>query len=493
MPLTPVLSTNSRTVGSVEPRLFTPPLRELTPETSFGFDLIDFARDVLGIELDPWQQWLAIHIGELLPDGRPRFRQILVLVARQNGKTTLAQVLTLYWMAVEEVPLVLGTSTNRMYAKRAWQETCKTAKRCQWLAATTRETIGEEALNIGDSQYLFAASSGQAGRSLTVHRLVLDEIREHKDFETWGAATNAMRAVPAAQVICISNQGDNDSVVLDFLRNSAMDHIENGTGDPRTGLFEWSAPNGSDPTDPEALAAANPNMGDRITLEDLLADARTAKAAGGEALATFRTEALCMRVHLIDSAIDFDAWVAGARDVIDLAEHRARVALALDIALDGSHATLVAAATLPHGTHSEVVHAWEGYGCTAQVRRELPDLVTKIKPGAIGWFPNGPAAALAANLRANWAPRGTRIEEITGDMTAVCMGLAEQVIAGEVTHTGDPLLQAQVENAQKLRRGDAWVYTRRGSGSVDAVYALAGAVHLARTMPPPRPPLVVLP
>jgi hypothetical protein len=33
--------------GRVEPRIFTPPLRELTPETSYGFAVIEFARDVL--------------------------------------------------------------------------------------------------------------------------------------------------------------------------------------------------------------------------------------------------------------------------------------------------------------------------------------------------------------------------------------------------------------------------------------------------------------
>ena len=32
--------------GSTEPRVFTPPLRELTPETSLGFACIDFAREI---------------------------------------------------------------------------------------------------------------------------------------------------------------------------------------------------------------------------------------------------------------------------------------------------------------------------------------------------------------------------------------------------------------------------------------------------------------
>jgi hypothetical protein len=58
--------------GRTEPRLFTPPLRELTPETSFGFDVIEFAEDI-GWPLDPWQQWAVIHMGELKEDGTPRF------------------------------------------------------------------------------------------------------------------------------------------------------------------------------------------------------------------------------------------------------------------------------------------------------------------------------------------------------------------------------------------------------------------------------------
>src|SRR5690349_15886926 len=97
-------------LGSTVPRLWTPPMRELTPETSFGFDVVDFARDVVGRPLDPWQEWVVIHAGELLEDGRPRFRKVLVLVSRQNGKTELGVMLTLFWLFVERVPLVLGTS-----------------------------------------------------------------------------------------------------------------------------------------------------------------------------------------------------------------------------------------------------------------------------------------------------------------------------------------------------------------------------------------------
>ena len=52
--------------GKETPRIFTPPLRDLTPDTSVGFEVIDFARDVLHIELFPWQKWLAIHALEVI-------------------------------------------------------------------------------------------------------------------------------------------------------------------------------------------------------------------------------------------------------------------------------------------------------------------------------------------------------------------------------------------------------------------------------------------
>ena len=48
-----------KVLGSITPRLWTPPLRELTPATSVGFDQVRFARDTLRHPADPWQEWLA--------------------------------------------------------------------------------------------------------------------------------------------------------------------------------------------------------------------------------------------------------------------------------------------------------------------------------------------------------------------------------------------------------------------------------------------------
>ncbi len=489
--------------GSVTPRLWTPPLRELTPETSYGYDVCDFARDILGMQLDLWQEWTMIHVGELLPDGRPRFRTALIVVARQNGKTLLCKVLTLFWQFVEAVPLILATSNTLAYAKESWLSVIDIARNNPYLREeigpkAVRATIGEECLTaLNGSRYRIAASNRRAGRSLTVHRLILDELREHKSWDAWNASTNAMNAVPDGQAIAITNQGDDSSIVLDALRSSALEFIETGVGDPRLGIFEYSAPDGSSPTSPQALAQANPNLGWRVDADALLGAAKRAKAAGGEELAGFRTEVLCQRVRLLDPAIDPDRWrECGTDKPIDLAEHRDKVALCVDVSLDGSHATLAAAAVIEGKVHVEIVAAWSGYGCTKILRAELPDQIRRIKPRTLGWFPAGPAAAVAAELAdrkaRDWPPRRVTVEAITGEVTQVTMGLAEQVASGDVRHPRDPMLDAHVASATKLHRGDAWVYSRKGRTPIDGVYAVAGAVHLARTLPPAPPTLVVL-
>src|SRR5215211_6573739 len=96
-------------IGSEMPRVWTRPLRELTPETSLGFEVINFSEEILGLELLPWQRWLFIHGLELKPDGNYRFRTVLTLVVRQNGKTTALNILTLWRLIMDGARVIMGT------------------------------------------------------------------------------------------------------------------------------------------------------------------------------------------------------------------------------------------------------------------------------------------------------------------------------------------------------------------------------------------------
>lgn len=483
--------------------------------------MVRFAEDILEMPLDPWERWLVIHGGELLPDGSPRFRKILVIVARQNGKTHVLVVLSLYWMFVERQKLILGTSTNLDYAQESWEKAVEIAESIEELderipaKGGVRRTNGQNMLRTKDRcRYKIAASNRKGGRSLTVHRLILDELREHPNWKAWSAAYNAMNAVDDAQAWAITNQGDQAAVVLTSLRSAAV-KTENGVdvmrtdnADPQLGLFEWSASLGARADDPAALAMANPNLNRRgLKLVTLQSEARRAMESGGEELAEFNTEVLCMKVPVLDPAIDAQALercdisigVGAARRLkqFTLAAARNRVAAVLDVAPNGTHATLVAAALLANGkVRVDVVKAWSGEHALRDCTKELPGLITKVKPRLFGWFPSGPAAALAGSLkerkkddpRGVWPPKGVEVVEIT-TVGAVCMQLAAQVQAETIEFNGDLLITQHLIGAEKLHVGDGWRFVRRGAGNCDAAYGVAGAVHLALTMPPPAVPV----
>jgi len=461
--------------------------------------LISFAADVLGEPLDAWQQWAAIHIGELLEDGRPRFRKVLLIVARQNGKTHLCKVFALFWLYVSRVKLVLGTSTKLEYASESWNAAVSTAMAVPALAARVPRRGGvvrgkgsETLMTSERCRYKIGTADESGGRSLSVDRLICDELRQHKTWEAYAAAIFAMNARPDAQALLISNQGDERSVVLNELRREALGFIDTGVGDPRLGLMEWSAIEDSDPMDPAAWAAANPNIGRRFPHDNVRAEAIGAFGDGADPVRAtkFLTEILCMAVPNMSPAIDAAGW-RDCREPGSLADVRGRVAAMFDMSPDGRHATLAAAALLDDGrVRVETVQAWSGPATAAEAERELPAWVARVRPQVFGWMPNGPAATIAAVLAdrtkrgvRGWPPPGVKVEEIKAETAAVCMGASALVDARRLVHSGQELLDHQVTRAEKVLRGDVWVFGRSGDGHVDALYAVAGAAHLARTLP----------
>lgn len=490
------LAVEPELVGCETPRLFTPPLRELTPETSLGFRCIAFAEEILGLRLDPWQKWFVVHALEVDPLGRFRFRTLLLLVARQNGKTEAVKALCLWLMFTGRAHMVVGSAQNLGIARTAWESCCDYARSVPanldvQVAKVRMDNNDPHLLLTNGARYQIAASTEDAARGIPgVDVLVMDELRTHRDFRAWGALSKITMARPQAMRIAMSNAGSDESVVLNTLRDRALA----GTS-PRLGLFEWSAPDGCDLDDPAAIAQANPSLGYGRHTMDAVQDALDTDPA-----AVFRTEVLCQRVRSLETAIDPEAW-ASCEDATaslsqrdgetgeEFAERRKtlRLVACLDVALDGAHATLALAAPMPDGrVRVEIAAAWTDTGA---LRDQLPELLVRIRPRLLGWFPAGPAAAVATTLKdkRTLPDRRVKFEEIKGGMvSAACMGLADLAKTRRILHPGDPLLDAQVINAGRVVVVDGWRFTRKGQSHVDAVYAAAGAAHMALLLPPSR-------
>ncbi len=361
--------------GKTEPRLFTKPLRELTPETSHGFSVIEFALLVLGIELYPWQKWLLIHALELNEDGTYRFRKIFILVGRQNGKTTLLTVLTLWWlfMDAESFPdhlpahefLILGTAQNLDLAEEAWDAALK---RCDPfpdeddaqfviddLARETRRPVkknGSKALRLRNgARYEPRAATRMGGRGKSAARVVMDEMREQQTWDVWGSVSKTKNAIFNSQLWGISSAGDAKSVVLSTLRKGALKTIEeferyvesgvqtledfaNGH-DMATAIFEWSADPKAKLLDIDGILQANPSVGYKpMFFESIWSD-----LLGDEPEATKRTEILCQWVDsMVDPYIDGPSW-EGVADGPELDNRGRLVSIGSEIP-DGAHMVL---------------------------------------------------------------------------------------------------------------------------------------------------------
>lgn len=312
-------------LGKTEPRIYTPPLRKLTKTTSLGFAAIEYARTILGMDLYPWQEWALIHALEIIgdlkdPDGwRFRFRTVLFMVSRQNGKTELSKVIASFFLNILRVEAVFGTSLSMDKAEEVWEGVILEQERHADLARdiqqVARRNGGKKLVLTGLRTYKVGAPTRRAGRGDANDLVMLDEVREHRDWETWSAAVASTNAKPNGMTICFSNAGDPDSIVLRQLRSQAIEKITGakagdfgGSVDTESlALFEWSAPEKADTGDLKALAQANPALGyGRLTERALLANRETFPES------KFRSECLCQQVEtILPEPFPDGAWLGG--------------------------------------------------------------------------------------------------------------------------------------------------------------------------------------
>lgn len=309
-------------LGKTEPRIWTPPLAELTRETSLGFAFIDFCQ-AIGVELLPWQKWLAVHALEIVTEGdkwRFRFRYVVILISRQNGKTYFEVLLNIFFLYGLKSHLVLGTAQNLDTAVETFENTVAQIEDTPELNDLLEKVLRgagkrELSLESGDRYKVIAAT--RKARGLSSDLIMMDELREQTNWDAWGAISKTMMARPTAILFGLSNAGDVTSLVLRHLRMQAHAQLGDPDGiadarkalggedlDESLGLFEWSAVPGCAIDDKEQWAQANPSLGYGFMTERSL---KSAMVTDPEDI--FRTECLCQWVEsLLPEPFPAGAW-----------------------------------------------------------------------------------------------------------------------------------------------------------------------------------------
>jgi len=449
------------------PRIHSP-LNELP---SRGFELIDFAEQIIPGGFMPWQKWLAEHSLKVKPDGRYHHPVSVATVARQNGKSTymMARIMMglFHWQESLQVSTAhrLVTSLEQFRAIvqiiEANQDLANRVKRIRW------QHGAEEIETLGGCRFIIKAG-GSAARGLskpeTVH---MDEIRELHDMETFASMRYTLMAAKNPQVNCFSTAGDSHSIVLNQLRERGLAAASGAADD--VGYFEWSAP--TDEISLENAAFANPGLNITIHPDNI-------RAVFNDPPDVVQTEVLNRWVTTISSVVGSKEWQACGDDSIDLDPDKLTW-MAIDISPDRRNAALVAAQKL--GDESFVIkllHTWENI-IQLDDRAIANDAASYCRKYPIEYllYSRRTTGAIAARM----LPAGIPIHDMDKDYPQACDELLGAINSGRLKHRNQAALTEQMLSAVQLRRGDGgWVIGRRASQtSVAAAVAAALCTHFA--------------
>lgn len=426
------------------------------------------------VELDEWQKWLVRRILERYPADHPiypgelRYRQVLVSLGRQNGKSVIGGLLALDSLLFQKGD-VASIASSYDQATIIYNRVKLVIDRHDWLKKRfrrTTETRGIAKLD-GSGNYKVSPAKEGALQGKPFVRVILDEGHLAKR-GIWTAATKGTSAMDDALVLMITTAGDQTSETLLDLYKSADKAI---AGDPlleRFGAFIWEAPANSPIDDPEGIKAANPAVAcGRVPLDRVLSDIAT------------QPEHEVRRYTLNQFISGVTAsWLPN--NLFRLASGSGISTLtgsviAVDISHNWEHATIAAANTNGELQETELVATF----VQPSEQRLFDEIVKLYKRHALR------AVALDSINLSNLAKRlkaaGIPVWSLWGrEVSAACSSTFALFSSGKVKHANDPLLVAQMPNGVTKYSGETWLISRKESrGDIDALLATVFALYVS--------------
>jgi hypothetical protein len=402
----------------------------------------------------PWQRQVIDVALEVDPvTGRFAYKQVVVTVPRQSGKTTA------FGMVMEHRAMTLRGG-------RVWftQQSQKDA--VDWLlnehwpmlspfhaVARLRRAAGSEHVGWpsgGLVRPFPPTPSGLHGK--TSDLVVIDEpwsfdLIKGRQIDQGIVPTQATK--PNAQVWKVSTAGDANSLWWLGTVESGRAAVLAGRSEGLA-YFEWACPNELDPCDEASWPAYHPAYGRTIeagamhSALELLGPDEFSRAYGNRWVST------------VARVIPATAWLAAGDDKQPMPE-RGKLSLGFDVAIDRSDACIVAAWLDGPVVRLEVADWREGSGWVAE---RLAALADRWAPVQIAYDSHGPALDVADAVTRG----GLELEGLkAADIAAACSGLLEGIITEPPTLRYKPhqALDAAAAAATRRALGDAWVWGRR--------------------------------
>lgn len=450
--------------GATKPRLSSIPLKGKSK-----LDDVKELCEILKMPLMPWQEYVLKDMLSIDSKGMWIRKTNLLLIARQNGKTHLARMLILAHLLKWDSRNVLIMSSNRSMALDTFRQVAYSLESNDNLKALVKQiryANGTESIEMLDGRRLdVVAATRDGSRGRTADFLYIDELREISE-EGYRAAIPTTRARPNAQTLLTSNAGDAFSVVLNGMRERALENPPKSFG-----FYEYSAPQYCKITDRSAWAQANPALGYTITEEAI------EEAIATSPIENTRTETLCQWIDSLASPWPHGILEETSDSTLTIPVGGYTV-FAFDVSPSRRNASLVAGQILPDGRIGiGILQTWE-----SQV--SVDDL--KIAADVKGWadqyrprqicYDKYTAQSIADKLIRS----GQICQDVSGaSFYQACGDLLDGLVNKRVVHSGQENWVQQMNNCAAKTNDSAWrIVKRKSAGDVSGAIATAMVVHL---------------
>lgn len=454
---------------SCAPRIAT----ERTSRESRGHEVAKIA-EMMGTPLMPWQRQVVDVALEVDDAGELVYREVVLTVPRQSGKSTLLVALMLWrclaWGNRQRVAYTAQTGSD---ARKKVIDDFAPMLMDSPLAAMVQKVYrlnGDPSINfVNGSRIQALPTTITAGHGMTLTGGgFIDEAFADVDDRREQALLPAMATCPDAQLWVVSTAGTDESAYLNRKVLTGRECAVTGSG--RIAYFEWSAPDGCDADDPQVWAECMPALGH--TISTAAVEHARATMPDGE----FRRAYLNIWTRNDERVIPGSLWDRVQSDVAP----DGRLVFAVDVTLDRSMASIVAA---------------DETGCVEVVDNRqgvdwLPDRIAELTerhraPVALDAY--GPAGVLADVLEER---KITPIRYTTRDACFAANLFYDEIVNGTARVRPHDALTLAVAAAEKKPLGSSWLWARMNPrADLSPLHAATIAYHAARhrNTPTPRP------
>lgn len=404
-----------------------------------------------------WQRYVADVSTEIDPDtGHPAYREIVVTVPRQSGKTTL--VLSwelqraLMWGKAQRIAYTAQTGFD---ARRKLLDDQAPMLLASPLAAAVdrvQRAQGNEALVFRNGSRIdVLASTETAGHGKSLDAACIDEAFADTDDRREVAILPTMATRRDAQIFVVSTMGTEASTFLNRKVAAGRQAVEAGE---TSGIayFEWSAEADMAIDDPATWWSCMPALGNTIT-EDVVRHALQTMSEG-----EFRRSWLNQQTRSDERVISAEMWeLVQAPSAAPEGDLR----FAFDVDPDRSAAAI---AVSDSAGQVEVVEHRAGVDWLVD---RLVELASKWNAPVVldGYSPAGGFGDLLEN-------RGVKVVRYsTREVAFACGGFFDAVVARSIAVRPHSGLDLAIESVRRRQVGDSWLWSRSGEVGKSPLFA----------------------